>query len=474
MTIEILGRQNPWWTEVSSINDDPYLSEYDHALLKWEPPHFQTLKLEQDLIYILLGPRQVGKTTLFKLLIRRLLLERNFHPRAVLYLSCEALGPQRPQELAEALRNYLIWAKTFTQGRLFVFLDEATYLKDWERGVKILADEGKLRGVTLIATGSHAAGIKRGGERLPGRRGREANLDLLLMPLHFRGFLLARNPGLKSKLPTFSDWKNQTLFQAAQELALHADQITSHFTAYLRIGGFPRSIRDEVEHGRVKQDVYKLYRDAFVGDLARIGRRESLLRELVQWIINRRENPFDWSNAARETQLGTHPTVREYVEDAEAAFLWYVVHKTKSLGESLRAPRSSKRVYFADPFAFHSLRSWVFGYDNAWHATEQFLADPNNLGYLVESIVAAHLRRKFGDKVFYWRNGLEVDFVVFHEEKRLPLIEVKYQSQINPDNAKALVQQGGGILLTKDRLIYTPEKNVLAIPVHYFLALLEV
>jgi len=78
MTIEILGRQNPWWTEISLINDDPYLAEYDHAPLKWEPSHFHTLKLDQDLIYILLGPRQVGKTTLFKLLIRSLLVREAF------------------------------------------------------------------------------------------------------------------------------------------------------------------------------------------------------------------------------------------------------------------------------------------------------------------------------------------------------------------------------------------------------------
>jgi hypothetical protein len=369
------------------------------------------------------------------------------------------------------MRSYILWARTFSQDRLYLFLDEATYLKDWERGVKIVADEGQLRGAALIATGSHAAGIKKGGERLPGRRGRAEHLDLMLLPLDFRGFLLARNPALKNKLPSFSEWHFDALFHAAREIALWADQITPHFPAYLRTGGFPRAIRDEAEHGRIKEDVYKLYRDAFVSDLARIGWRESTLRESVQWIINRRENPFDWSHAATETQLGTHPTVREYVEDAEAAFLWHVFYKAKGLEESLRAPRSPKRVYFADSFAFHAFRSWVFGYDNAWRATEEFLADPNNLGYLVESMVASHLRQKFGERVFYWRNGQEIDFVIFKEEKRKALIEVQYQAQVNPDNAKALVQQGGGILLTRNQFSYTPEKKVLALPVHYFLAL---
>jgi predicted AAA+ superfamily ATPase len=479
MSIEVLGRQNPWWVQASAIHEDPYITEYENAPLKWEPPHLHTVKLDQDLIYTVLGPRQVGKTTFFKLLIRDLLLQRQVPPRTILYLNCEAVGPQRPQELAELLRNHILWARAFSRtspggDRLYLFLDEATYLRDWERGVKIVADEGKLRGTTLIATGSHIAGVRRGGERLPGRRGREEHLDLMLLPLSFRTFVQARNPNSQSRLPSFPGWHLEALFHAAQEIALWADRITSPFSVYLRTGGFPRSIQDEVAFGRVKQDVYTLYRDAFIGDLIRLGRRESLLRELVQWMINHRENPFDWSQASRETQTGTHPTVREYVEDAESAFVWDVLYKAKNLGESLRAPRSSKRLYFKDPFTFHSFRDWVFGYDNAWRATEEFLADPNNLGYLVESVVASHLRRGFGERVFYWRDGQEIDFVIFQQEERAALIEVKYQSQINPDNAKALSQQGGGILLTRQHLSYTPEKKILALPVHYFLALLEV
>jgi hypothetical protein len=94
MSIEILGRQNPWWIETSAIDEDPHLDEYDHASLKWEPPHLLTMTLDQDVIYILLGPRQVGKTTLFKLLVRSLLFERHIHPRTILYMNCEALGSQ--------------------------------------------------------------------------------------------------------------------------------------------------------------------------------------------------------------------------------------------------------------------------------------------------------------------------------------------------------------------------------------------
>jgi predicted AAA+ superfamily ATPase len=124
-------------------------------------------------------------------------------------------------------------------------LDEATYLKDWERGLKIVADEGKLKKATLIATGSHTAGIRNGGEPREikrrtslensmrvlshgaGRRGRDEHLDLMLLPLSFRRFLMARNPALENKLPAFEKWHPKALFAAAQEIAKKSAPLSS-------------------------------------------------------------------------------------------------------------------------------------------------------------------------------------------------------------------------------------------------------
>lgn len=472
MTFEILARQNPWWTEAGSIEEDPYIRAFDEAPLHWDPPFFHTLNLREDSVYILLGPRQVGKTTFFKLLLRKLLSDEGVHPRRLLYLNCEEIGSQTPQELAEGIESYVGWARPRFSDRLYVLLDEATYVRDWERGIKIVADRGSLRGITLMATGSHAAGLRRGAERLPGRRGRGKSLDILLLPLSFREFIAAKNPDVAQKLPAFSKWDLDALFGAAREVSLHREVLIPLFETYLSTGGFPRSVLDEASTGVVKPDTYKLYRDALVGDLTRLGRRESLFRELAQWIINHRENPFEWSSPAKETYVGTHPTVREYVEDAEAAFVWDVFYKVKNIGQPLRAPRSPKKVYFKDPFGFHTIRTWVFGYAHPWKASREFLSDPTNVGYMVESIAASHLRRCFGDAIFYWRNGGEIDFVVFREGSREILIEVKYQRRIVPENTKALVKWGGGVLLTRNLLSFDAQRNLLALPLPYLLALL--
>ena len=49
-------------------------------------------------------------------------------------------------------------------------LDEVTYIKDWDKGVKFLADAGLLDDVVLLLTGSDSVIIREVRMRLPGRR----------------------------------------------------------------------------------------------------------------------------------------------------------------------------------------------------------------------------------------------------------------------------------------------------------------
>jgi hypothetical protein len=44
-------------------------------------------------------------------------------------------------------------------------------LKDWQRGIKLFVDAGKLRNCTCILTGSHSIDLRKASESLSGRRG---------------------------------------------------------------------------------------------------------------------------------------------------------------------------------------------------------------------------------------------------------------------------------------------------------------
>jgi len=469
MAIEILGRQNPWWTDAKTIDADPLLMEFDNSPIKWLPQCLKHFRLNQNAVYVISGPRQVGKTTTFKFLIRQLIKEFRVPPRYILYLNTEEIAPSTPQNLAEIIRNYIMWVRIKQSERLYVFIDEATYLTDWERGIKILADYGLLKNITVFATGSHAIGLRRGSERLPGRRGRAENLDIQLLPLSFREYLMVMEPNLKDKIPEVKSFDFKVIMDSVQEVSLFADLIIRSFHSYLKTGGFLRAMRDFLSFGLVKPDIYRLYRDALVGDLVRMGRREKIFKELCQWLIGRRENPFEWVDIARETYVGTHPTVREYIEDAEATFLWEVFYGLKQIGKPLALPRAPKRLYFKDPFLFHTIRAWVLSYPNPYQASSDFLSEPPNLGYLVENVVASHIKRNW-ENVFYWRNGGEIDFVIFENNKKRLLLEVKYRVKIDMEDGNVIKKWGKGILLTQRHL--EKQNNLLLIPTPYFLALL--
>ncbi|MDQ7825454.1 MAG: ATP-binding protein [Candidatus Eremiobacteraeota bacterium] len=468
MELEILGRQNPWWVKKEALLGDFYIREFEEASLKWYPAYIGSVNTEEDAVHVVFGPRQVGKTTSFRLMMRALIESRGIAPRRVLYFNCEEAAPSTSQRLADIIRAYISWIRADSDERVHIFLDEATSIRDWEKGIKILAEEGKLRGVTLFATGSHMMGMRRGAERLPGRRG--SGLDIPLFPLTFREYLLAVREDLKSALPPFQGWNKKILKASLEEVSLSSELIAPLLDSYLKTGGFPRSINQFHAFTHLRPDIYKIYRDAFLGDMQRIGRKESIFREIMQWLLVRRENPFEWTDIARETYAGTHPTVREYLEDAESCFIIDIFYRIGGGGKPFRTPRSPKKVYFRDPFIFHSLRAWALGYPDPCAACEEFFKDSSYYGYMVESLVASHLRRKCGENIFFFREEKEIDFAIFEGQKNAALLEVKYQARVNPENAKMLKKHGGGIMLTRNT--FASHENVLLAPAAYFLALL--
>jgi len=76
--------QNPWWKHGADF------TQYDHTFRKISPIYFKRkeIELKKGNVYIIRGPRQVGKTTYLKHTVKNL-LDRGINPRHVLYLSLD-------------------------------------------------------------------------------------------------------------------------------------------------------------------------------------------------------------------------------------------------------------------------------------------------------------------------------------------------------------------------------------------------
>lgn len=73
MDFSYVYSQNPWWEDNESIYFDMHIRKFEKSKFKYIPYFMKNLKNYKNGIYIIKGPRQIGKTTVLKLLIKDLI-----------------------------------------------------------------------------------------------------------------------------------------------------------------------------------------------------------------------------------------------------------------------------------------------------------------------------------------------------------------------------------------------------------------
>jgi len=321
------------------------------------------------------------------------------------------------------------------EDRLYLFLDEISFVREWQRAIKFMADAGRLKNTTILLSGSNLLDVRGGAERMPGRRGKLAKLDYEQHPLTFAEFIQLREPEI--------DFLNQEGLIYYQETLLH------RFEEFLLTGGFPLAINLFYNSGHVSSWVYQLYLSWIEGDIGRAGKLERNLYQIMSRVLVHQATPVSWLGLGREAGIVSHATVQEYVEILEKMYVLQVVPFI-DLSSGTARYRKNRKIYFQDPLIFHCFSGKNSGIGDSYHsASRRFLNNPIDKSKLVESVVGIHLKRYFGE-CYYWQGKNEIDFVV-NSGGKLNFIEVKYQEQAKLADFKWLdktLPQGSQLLVT--------------------------
>ncbi|CAB50431.1 ATP-binding protein [Pyrococcus abyssi] len=432
---------NPWWKGKEFISEDEDYRKWEESGVKWVPRVIEDISLEPFSLNFIFGPRQVGKTTLLKLIIKRL-LDSGVNPKAIFYLRCDYLSDYR--ELMNALEEYMELREIEGIENSYIFLDEITFPREWFRAIKLYVDMGKFKNDVLILTGSVSMYLKGEIETFPGRRGK--GKEIIMYPLSFRDFVGVVAPELYRKIPVVREISK---VRECLKLLPWKDELHRLFLLYLRSGGFPRAIKDVLGKGRVSGDTYDTYLSWVRGDIIKFGKSEEVARMIMKTILDKVPSPIGWNTIAREIDIGSHKTVFSYIEFLEKSFILKVLHyfDPNTLEPDFR---KEKKVHLIDPFLYELFSRWC-------------LVEKPSEDKIVESVVASHLARKY--EVGYWRNGKEVDVVT----KSGIGFEVKWKGKVTPSRLR-VGKIKEVITLSKDDISTDP----LMIPVPIFLACLEV
>jgi predicted AAA+ superfamily ATPase len=261
------------------------------------------LPMEAGIIMIR-GARQYGKSTWLEQELFNTISQ--FGPGSAFYLNGDNISDvsaleKSIDELLPAFRKDAAVQR--------IFIDEITAIEKWEIALKRMADQGKLAKVLVITTGSKATDLRRGSEKLPGRKGKLPRSSYLFTPISYKEF------------------------HRVCSSVLGADTLLS----YLLSGGSPIACAELASTGQIPEYVIELVRDWVEGEIANSGRNRSALINIMQVLFRFGGTPVGQAKLAREAGLANNTVASGYIDilsdlaTVMSAFPWDFNKKIKIL-----------------------------------------------------------------------------------------------------------------------------------------------
>ena len=355
-----------FWKKLNWEQEDRHLSALKTAPFQRGLPAV-TLSSGVTLIR---GPRQVGKSTWLKLLLK----EQVDAGVPCFYYTCEDLKDHT--DLAELINSQ--------QDTSCFFLDEVTIVDEWWRAVKKATDTDAKK--VFVLTGSNSYDLRKGLDLMPGRWSREAG-ELQLLPM------------------LFEEWQSM-IIQAGWPQQDRIQQIRD----FMRIGGFPAALAEAGPEMNPPEYSKQIYARWIIGDTIKLKRQELFMRELLGQLAKTMGNSVSLHGIAQKTQLMSYHTAQDYLSILEQAFALRSFYAYDPEKDQFHF-KKEKKFYFTDPIIY-----WV-----AYELAGMKIPDDYE-AQLAEMIAAEWLFRRFKRLGYYSTRNGEVDFVM----GRGQAIEIKW------------------------------------------------
>lgn len=364
-------------------------------------------------IEILLGMRQVGKTSLLYLLIDYL-LKTGVPESNIFFFSLNDIA------LLEAFNKNHKELELFLQKqqidknhRVYIFIDEIQYMDNPTMFLKYYAD--KFSNYKFFATGSSSFEIKNKiKESLAGRK-----KIIQINPLSFKEFLEFKNSNSIS-IKAVSDILNVQNLDIGY---IEQEDLKTKFEEFLIFGGHPKAALLDKADLKIAElnDIYSSYVQKDIKDLANIE-NISGYNSVIQILASQIGNLLNFSELSSTLDLDM-VTLKKYVFLLNNTFVSYLL---KPYSRNKRTEISKMPKTFMEDL----------GIRNAIVKDFRSLELRGDSGAMAENFVFNEIMKSQSEQedLFFWRtlSKSETDFVYKKENEVIP-IEVKYKKFNSPD-----------------------------------------
>lgn len=329
--------------------------------------------VDAPFIKILTGVRRCGKSTILKLIMKRLVEERGIAPEQIVSYRFDSMeyDGYSAREMYALLKGALA-----PQRRTYLFLDEVQEIEGWEKMVNSLATDFD---VDIYLTGSNSRMMSSEiATYLTGRY-----VAFRIYTLSFGEYLF-----FKSHYAEVGDPK--------QELA-----------EYVRLGGFPGTHLQAYSQDEVYTIVRDIYNSTVFSDIVRRNQIKKVdqLERVVKYVFNNVGNTFSASSISAylksERRSLDNETIYSYLDKLESAYLLHRCSRYDLRGKAIL--KTQEKFFLADV----ALRYSVLGYNK------------DSVAASLENVVYLELLRR-GYEVYIGKTpDGEVDFVATRQGEKL-------------------------------------------------------
>jgi predicted AAA+ superfamily ATPase len=338
-----LAESNRWWRSAKWQEADPDLRRARSA-----PFHYRSGALEdltQGGLYVLRGPRRVGKSTEIKYEIADLIAD-GVPPRNIIHAAVDGWRATDLRTLVTSASTTFLAGVTGTR---YWFIDEISSVSgDWPNMIKNLRDNDPgFATDTVVLTGSSAARLHEVRKALAGRRGPVDRSDRIMLPMRFTDFVRVAHPEMPTVNPIPPDQlADADLYDQVRELLPYVSDLVPLWEAYLRVGGFPQAVAGWRTTGDVETPFAQAMWDVVYGgaiNTERFSAPQTLA--MLSSLTTNLCSPLNVSDLAREVDAA-HAAVKARLADLAVSFLLWPCHREQGLLPKLNA---QTKWYFTDP-----------------------------------------------------------------------------------------------------------------------------
>lgn len=430
---------------LAAINSHWQSGKAPKSVLKFDTPRRSFYHLIGCLgatdFHLLVGPRQVGKTTLMGHLIQHLLGE-GINSRSIVYLPMDHPRVSSAGDLTSLVEGLL----QRLPGPLYLFVDELQTVPEWASDLKALHDAHH-GAIHLFASGSNALSLASPRGHGVGRWQHHWVLPLKFVETFQRENGPPHAETRRALRACLSEGANlneiaPNLKAAYYDLLASSPDVEARFFRFVAHGGFPASwaaedgaqtaFLDTVVHYGLQQDLL---------GLPQIRRPDAVLHLLGRMAMAN-GGKLSVNSQAQELDA-SREAISGWIKALEFAFMIRRVPAVDKNG-NVQARRWDK-VYLQD--------SGVRGYlavEPRWDDIER-----GRIGETIEGVILDHLHRLQSSVLGHARGTIgyhskpEVDFIA-DLGRRLLALEVKF-GQDDPGHLAGLFADANRIVVTKNR-----------------------